>query len=213
MLKILKRNIILLAVIVIAVLLLWLTSKQWFPSIKDIFKSQPVVIDNTPILIKEINELAQLCTVTAYDEVVADSVESSIRGLKDAMLGYANALQMIGPQKKLVIIARGRVVAGVDLKKLSAQDFFIEKDSVSLSLPAAQIFDAIMNPSDFEIFIEQGFWSNDAVTAVKVKARKAMVKRALQQQILQKATDRSKTMMENFLRNSGYSKVNVIVKN
>lgn len=213
MLKILKKNILFLAIMVIAIVLLWFAGKQWFPSIKDIFKPQPVVIDNTPILIKEINELAQLCTITAYDEVVADSVESNLKGIKDGMLGYAQALQMIGPPKKLVIIARGRVVAGVDLKKLTAQDFFIEKDSVSLSLPAAQILDAIMNPSDFEIFIEQGFWNNDAVTAVKIKARSIMVKRALQQQILQKATDRSKTLMENFLRNSGYSKVNVIVKN
>ena len=43
---------------------------KWLPSLKNI-RSQPVIIENTPVLIKEINEMAQLCTITVFDEVVA----------------------------------------------------------------------------------------------------------------------------------------------
>jgi hypothetical protein len=39
-----------------------------------------------------------------------------------------------------------------------------------------------------------------------------MIARALEQGILQKADARSKMLMENFLRSTGFTKVNVMVK-
>jgi hypothetical protein len=45
------------------------------PSFKNIFKPKAVLIDNTPILITEIKSMAQLMTITVYDEVVLDSVK------------------------------------------------------------------------------------------------------------------------------------------
>jgi hypothetical protein len=111
--------------------------------------------------------------------------------------------------KRIVIIGRGKLIAGVDLKKLNAQSVFVEGDSVSLLLPRAEILDAIMNPSDFETFSETGEWSSEAVTAVKVKARKKMIEKALQQGILNKADARSTALLENFLRGIGFRKVTV----
>ena len=87
--------------------------------------------------------------------------------------------------------------------------FFFEGDSVSLLLPRAEILDAIMNPSDFETFSETGEWSSEAVTAVKVKARKKMIEKALQQGILNKADARSTALLENFLRGFGFRKVTI----
>lgn len=54
-----------------AFLVIFLFQKtNWLPSFKNIFASQPVVIEETPIIIKEINTLSQLITVTYTDEVV-----------------------------------------------------------------------------------------------------------------------------------------------
>lgn len=208
----LKRYLVLISFIVIAVLLLWVTSKQWLPSFKNIFAAQPVVIDNTPILIKEINELAQLCTITAHDEVVVDSVDNKfLKTYGDAVAGIANAFQMRGTEKKLVVIGKGKIIAGVDLKKLTPDRIRTNQDSVQVQLPAAEILDAIMNPSDFEIFVESGIWSDEAVKAVKIKARNLMINRALQQQILSKAAARSKALLENFLRSAGFKYVQVTI--
>ncbi len=69
--RLIKYGIIAALVIAIALLL----KNTWLPSVMNIFKPKPVVIEDTPILIKQINELAQLCTITVFDEVVADSVE------------------------------------------------------------------------------------------------------------------------------------------
>jgi hypothetical protein len=197
-------------IIATALLVLLLLNMKWLPSFKNIFKPQPVTIDNTPILIKEINELAQLCTITAFDEVVADSVVIKMKSPVEALLPDLSAfgnLPVTG--KRIVIIGKGKLIAGVDLKKLNEQSIFVQGDSVSLLLPRAEILDAIMNPSDFETFSETGEWSSEAVTAVKIKARKKMIEKALQQGILNKADARSTALLENFLRGFGFKKVTV----
>ena len=201
------RYIFLIATVLVVLTLL---NMKWLPSFKNIFKTQPVTIENTPILIKEINELAQLCTITAFDEVVADSavmqMKSPIETLLPDLSGFGN-LPVTG--KRLVIIGRGKLIAGVDLKKLNAQLIFAEGDSISLILPPAEILDVIMNPSDFETFSETGEWSDEAVTAVKIKARTKLIERSLQQGILIKANARSSILLENFLRGFGFKKVRV----
>lgn len=209
--KIVRRYLLIAVIAVVAVLLLLKTN--WLSSFKNIFKAQPVVIDNTPILIKEINELAQLCTITAYDEVVVDSTVIQPKSAVEMILpdfSKFSGLPVTG--KRIVIIGKGQVTAGVDLKKLQPQHFFILEDSIALTLPSPEILDAIINPSGFETFDEMGEWSSEAVNAVKIKARNKMIERALQQKILEQAGQRSITLMENFLRSAGFKKVTVVIE-
>ncbi|MFT3702975.1 MAG: DUF4230 domain-containing protein [Agriterribacter sp.] len=203
----------LLKYIIIAVLViagLFLLKDKWLPSIAGIFKPKPVIIEETPILIKQINELAQMCTITVFDEVVADSVDirqkSTVESLLPDLSGFGN-LPITG--RRLVVIAKGKVIAGTDLKKLQQQSIFVHEDSVSVTLPRAEILDAIVNPSGIETFSETGVWNDKEITAVKIKARNKMIDRALKQQVLQKANDRSIMLMENFLRSAGFKKVTV----
>ena len=55
---------------------------------------------------------------------------------------------------------------------MNKDDIAVSGDSVSVRLPQARILDMITNPSDFSTFTETGTWSNEAVTAVKLKARR-----------------------------------------
>ena len=86
-------------------------------------------------------------------------------------------------------------MAGTDLSALMPDDFYIDKDSVSMQIPPARIFDVITNPSDFSTFSETGEWTPEAVTLVK-----------------QKANQRSKAVMENFLRSLGYSRIHIVMQ-
>ena len=209
--KIVRRYLLIAVIAVVAILLLLKTN--WFDSLKNIFKAQPVVIDNTPILIKEINELAQLCTITAYDEVVVDSTVIHPKSAVEMILpDFSKFSGLPVTDKRIVLIGKGQITAGVDLKKLQPQHFFIHEDSIALKLPSPEILDAIINPSGFETFDEMGEWSSEAVNAVKVKARNKMIERALQQKILEKAGQRSVTLMENFLRSAGFKKVTVAIE-
>ena len=182
-----------------------------FPSFKNIFRSQPVVIDETPIIIKEINTLAQLITVTFTDEVVLDSakVGNGIPSILPLSIGT-----ILTPSvDKLVIIGRGKVIAGTDLKKIYDRDVFVEGDSIRVNLPPAEILQTIINPSGFETFIEQGSWSESAVTSLKIKIRDRITKQALEQQILKQANERSRNIIDVFLRNTGFKKININISN
>jgi hypothetical protein len=205
-----KKTIIVVAAIIINV---WVFQKLGLiPSPKDFFKSQPVVIDETPIMIKEIKSIAQLITVAAYDEVAVDSV---IRDRESKLKKFFNPFSpypiLPVTDKRIVLIGRGKVLAGTDLQNLKEDNIKIQKDTVTLFLNHATILDAIINPSDFETFDEQGKWSDEAVRAVKLKARQKMIDRAIQHNILEKADNKAKAVMENFLLSSGYKKVNVVM--
>jgi hypothetical protein len=200
------RNVILSAA---TLLLIWFLMGRFnlMPSPGDIFRARPVRVDDAPLLVKEIRGMAELITMTSYDEVVADSV------VVDPAALAIRTITGIGPDPaRLVIVARGKVLAGTDLAGLSASDIHREKDSISLGLPAARILDITINPADVETFIETGSWNEEAFERVKIRAREKMRARALEQGILEKADKRAVMIMEDLLRKSGYAKVNVHIR-
>lgn len=180
------------------------------PSVKDIFSSKPVLIEETPVLIQEINALAQLMTVTYSDEIVMDTIKTG--------LGIPSLVPVIGGSMlspaldKLVIIGRGKVIAGTDLKKIQENDIVQAGDSINITLPSSTILETILNPSDFETFIEKGKWKEAAVIALKVKIRNELNKRAVKENILQQSDDRSKLIIESFLKSTGFKKVEIHFK-
>ncbi len=201
------RNLTITIIIIVASY--WLLQKsEVLPSLKDIFGAKPVVIDETPILIKEIKSIGQLITYTSFDEVVADSM------IITPGAAFVNAFNRLSPvpllppaDKQLVIIGRGKVLAGTDLSLLTDTSVIIKNDTVTLFLPKPKIIDAIINPSDFETFVEKGNWTSREVTLVKLKARRKLEARALQQNILAKADTKAKTILQDFLSSMGYKKV------
>jgi hypothetical protein len=206
--KLLQRILVIAAV---TFLIIFLFQKiNWLPSFKNIFKSQPVVIDETPIIIKEINTLSQLITVTFTDEVVMDTAKIS-NGMP-SLLPLSIGTVLTPSVDKLVIIGRGKVIAGTDLKKIKEADIEVTGDSISVTLPTAEILQTIVNPSGFETFIEEGTWSDAATTSLKIKIRNKITKQALDQQILKQANDRSLNIIKVFLQNTGFKKIGIAIE-
>ncbi len=203
MLKIVKR----LSVSILLAAAAWLVLSQLnvLPSISDLFKSKTVIIDNTPVLIKEIKQIAELTTAISYDEVVVDSVK-----FNNVPFIITNPLAPgLVTKDKIVLIARGKVIAGVDLKEIKEKDIFIDKDSISIRLPQPNILSSIINPSDFETFSEKGNWANAEVTLVKEKALRMIKQRAIEQNILRTAAEKAKSVLEQFLGSAGFTKVHL----
>jgi hypothetical protein len=180
------------------------------PSFREMFRAQPVVIEDTPILIKEIKSIAQLISIESYDEVVADSVKPLRKeDIEQSVIARAINLPLMPSVQKIVLIGKGKVVAGTNLQQLHDSSFYIKKDSISLTLPKAVILDVIINPSGFETFSESGNWRDAEVRLVKEKVLRKMKERALARGILGKADARARLVIENFLRSAGFRKVTV----
>ena len=195
--------------VVVITIFFWLLNKlSKIPSIRSLFTAEKVVIDWTPILIKNIKTIAQLVTVTAYDEVVVDSlVYNRATAVFDMFRSVTPLALLPSPQKQLVLIGRGKVLAGTNLQKLNDQSIVIHNDTAWIQLPQAEILEAIINPSDFETFEESGKWSDDEVIAVKVKARDKMISRAIERGILEKANKKANAVIEKFLHSAGFKVV------
>lgn len=176
--------------VLVLVIILVIKKMDWLP--KNIFSSKPVIIDETPILIKEIRSLGQLITASFYDEVVVDST----------IKNYIGPIPTASSQ--LVIIARGKVLAGIDLKTLEDRAVTVRKDSVWMQLPPAKILDVIINPGDYETFEETGNWSPESVTSLKLNAKTIITARASNKNILDKANSKAKSVIEDFLHAAGF---------
>ena len=180
------------------------------PSFTSIFKSRSVQIENSAILVKEINGLSQLITITAYNEIAIDSSKKGWSLFNNPLVpALLNLPDIKGANQHLVLVGRGKILAGVNLAKLATTDVFVKDDSVSVNLPRAEILQVILNPSDFEVFEERGDWTDDEVKAVKLKLRERLVANFLQQGILQQSSARAIKMMESFLGAFGFKKINV----
>lgn len=165
-----------------------------FPS-WNLFSSRAVTIDETPIIIKEVRSLGEIITATLYDEVVVDSTV------------VHHFPQLPITDDHLVIIASGKVLAGIDLKLLTDSSINVIKDTVWMQLPPTKIIDVIINPADYETFEEKGNWSLEAVTAVKLKAKEKITANAFNKNIIVVANTKAKAVLEDFFHATGFKVV------
>jgi hypothetical protein len=192
----------LLTVAAVVIALLWVLDRSSiFPSVSNWFKAKPVLIDNTPLVIKEVRQIAELNTVQLYAELVVDSTEYTRPNPAITALRAIGMVPVPAISRQLVLIAKGRVKAGIDLKQIEAD---ATGDSVSIKLPKATITEVITNPADFETFAENGYWYNAGVIAVKEKARRQLLAMAYRQNLPAKADARARQVLELFLRQSGF---------
>ncbi|MEO5651123.1 MAG: DUF4230 domain-containing protein [Ginsengibacter sp.] len=155
--------------------------------------------------------MAQLITITFTDEIVMDTAKIG-NGMPSLLPANIGTL-LVPAIDRLVIIGRGKVIVGANLKDLRENDIQVTGDSIHVILPHAKIIQTIMNPSDFETFDEKGNWNEAAVTALKIKIRNQINVHALQQKVLQQADERCKNIMESFLKNTGFKKVAITLIN
>lgn len=204
-----RLSLVLLLVTILLAAIFLLQRYTTLPSLKDLFSEQPVTIDQSPLLVKQIKEMAQLMTIEFYDEVVVDSSKNGVRLLSPGGGLFPIPPLMLPGSASLVLVVKGRVLAGIDLQQVREQNIQTFKDSIFIQLPQAQILDVIINPSGVETFAEKGNWTPKEVTAVKLKARQKMITDAHEQNVLQRANEKAKSVVENLLRSSGFEKVTV----
>ena len=188
-------------VIMILITLLALTNlDKWFPAL---------VLDRVPESVKSRYESS-----LTLEDIRRVAQLSSIEYLMEAKIVIYKPKDRIWiidiPQtdKFYLAVAQGKVKAGIDLGKL--QGFRIEGDTAILRLPPAEILDYYIDPKTKWEKEEEKLFSKikpEELTRAQVKAEKEMVLRAIQNDILIRADENAKVIMEDFLLTAGIKKI------
>jgi hypothetical protein len=190
----------------------WLLSRlNVMPSLPEIFEPAPVTIEKTGVWVKEIKALAQLVTVSAYDEIVADTSRTLLPEyfrIPSVVPRVVLPRSVLG-ERKLVIVGKTTAHVGINMSSLKEKDVIVAKDSIHITLPKAEILDVMLNPSDVNIFIEEGQWDNNAIVQLKNKIRGMAAAKVVQKGLLAQSEQKARTIFTDFFKAAGFTWVQI----
>lgn len=172
-------------------------SKDRFPKIAD-----------TKNVVEHVKTISEFTTACYYEEFV---VQESKIVAKENMFSLKKG-QIDSVQNEIVIILKGKVRAGFDLSKMTENDLCATNDTLTVLLPAPELFDVIINPSDYEIFVEEGKWSHDEIQTFQNRSKEYLLAQAQQENILDKAKKEGRERLGNLFKNFGYNSVIIEIK-
>jgi hypothetical protein len=165
------------------------------------WRSGGLRVENTATIIQQVQTLSDLVTVKYVMQKVeyVDSPPGTTLG------------QFIQGDNKVLLLAQGVVKAGIDLKKISADDVTVSGKRVSLTLPKPQITDAYLDDTQTKV-IERttGFLRSLDKDLEQTTRQYAVddIRRAAQQSgILNDANERARTELRTFFQQVGFETV------
>jgi hypothetical protein len=176
--------------------------REW--GLELIKEATPTIRPNPATIIHEIQTLSRLETVSYSIEKVV-TVEKNQHGLAD----------LLGLDEKLLFVAHGKVIAGIDLSKLGIEDITLTDDNiVILVLPDPEIFIATLdNDQSYVYDHERGVLNrvfeeqSDMETLARQAAEDAIEEAAVEDGILEIAKVNSQNYMRALLTAMGFDQV------
>jgi len=156
---------------------------------------------SSPTVVERIRQLSRLESVVySLDKIVEGQRQSSY--IPDFLVG-----------DKLILVAHGEVIAGVDLQQLKPTDVSVSGDSVHVKLPAAQVFTTRIDNAQTKVFSRStGLLVNPDVnleSQVRQAAEQQMTQAALDDGILMRAHGNAQAAVSALLYGLGFHKVAV----
>ena len=156
---------------------------------------------SSPSVVEKIRQLSRLESVVySLDKIVEGQRQSSY--IPDFLVG-----------DKLILVAHGEVIAGVDLQQLKPADVSVNGDSVHVKLPAAQVFTTRIDNGQTKVFSRStGLLVNPDVnleSQVRQAAEQQMTQAALDDGILMRAHGNAQAAVSALLYGLGFHKVAV----
>jgi hypothetical protein len=139
----------------------------------------------------------------------------SVERVVEAKVERGNPLDLL-LSDRLLLIASGDVIAGVDLAKLKDSDVTITPDgkTITLRLPPSEIFSKSLNNDRTRVYDRQtGIFASenkDLETQARSAAEAEILQAACEGGVMQKSADEAKRAVEQFVRLLDFEVVNVI---
>ena len=156
---------------------------------------------SSPTVVEKIRQLSRLETVVySLDKIVEGERQSAY--LPDFLVG-----------DKLLLIAHGEVIAGVDLAQLKPGDVSVKGDAVQVRLPAAQVFTTRIDNGGTRVYSRTTGLLVSAdlhlESQVRLAAEQQIAQAALDDGILDKARANARTSVTALLYGLGFRTVDV----
>ena len=171
---------------------------QW-PSIGFALSTPTVTIDTSrPAVIDRVRALSRLETVHYQVEKVVTG--ESTGPLPDLFTG-----------DKILLVAHGEVIAGVDLSKMSEGDVRVVSDTVTIRMPAAEILSHKLDNDKTYVYDRQtGFFSDpdpNLETQIRQAAEAKIIEAAEESGIIDQAATNARQVLRALIEGLGYEDV------
>ena len=197
-----------LLVLLAIVIIIALTLPRLVPTVNfSLFGSKSATPTPAPIIITidSITPLAELATVSykTMADITNERIPNDIR--KD-----------LGAKEQIVMLVYGEVKAGFDLSKLTDKNIWVDGKRVQLTLPPPEILSTAIDYERTRIvtYKKSFLVGNDPELEQETLklAKKAIIKSALEGDVLEMARNYGRLYFENYLRSLGFEEVKVIVQ-
>jgi hypothetical protein len=166
--------------------------------VAEVLNPTPTVLPNPVTIISGVRDLARLETIqyTVEKVITAESGQGP--------LGF-----LFGD--RLIFIAHGVVIAGIDMEKLQPEDLRVENGVLYVRLPAPEVFVATLDNDKSYVYnrdtgvLTQGDINLEATARQAAEA--AIRDAALQDGILDQARQNGESFLYNLFRDLGFSEV------
>jgi hypothetical protein len=164
--------------------------------ISQLLHPTPTVIPDPVTIIRDIQSMARLETIQySVEKVITAEINQGVFG------------PLFGD--KLLFVAHGYVIAGLDLSKLTVEDLRMDGDALRVTLPAAEVFVATLNNDDSYVYDRTTGLFRKSDPELETDARQAaedeILKAALEDGILEQAEINAEAFMERLLNDLGYA--------
>ena len=166
--------------------------------ISNLLKPTPTLIPNPITIIRDVRSLARL-----------ETIQYTVEKVITAEQGQGSLGLLFGD--KLIFVAHGQVIAGVDLSKLSAGDIEIKKGILYLRLPEPEIFVATLDNEKSYIYDRQTGLLTKGDTNLESSARRLaedeIEKAAIEDGIMDLARQNAENYLTRLLADLAYPEV------
>jgi hypothetical protein len=162
------------------------------------------VVRPTPNVLRSVQELARLESVTFHMERVID--------LHDEQ---EHAFGLVHADDSILLVAVGEVIAGVDLAALRPEDVRVDAatHAVTLTLPAPQVFVAHLDPAQTHVHRRTtdvlARRSESLESRARLEAERSIARGALDAGILDRAKTSAAQTVTSLVRGLGFSAVTI----
>ncbi len=176
-------------------------NQQLRTQVSELMHPTPTILPDPVTIIHEMRSLSRL-----------ETIQYSVEKIITAEIGQDEFKFLFGD--RLIFVAHGNVIAGIDLADINPDDIEVEGEELIIHLPEPEVFIATLDNDKSYIYDRSLGILTKGDTNLETNARKVaeeeILKAAIEDGIIEKASINGEVFLDRFLQNFGYKKVTFI---